>query len=259
MYYPKQIPYLLDKSFQDNICYKEYQLKELKEYCMCIWQMQSKQNVQKTIYNYILPDACIDLIIDFSKQTIFFAGFSKETIPFELTEKIDYMGVRLKPGCFYLLYGISADKIMDHSLAFSKIEDIKKLSKIFDVTNAKERCNILKNYLKEKIKDRPSDKYIKVVEQLYENPKEQNVIALASSWGCNKRHLYRIFKTYYGVSPKVLLNIVRLHLCLTLMLEEKLSLIEVATICGFYDQAHFIKEIKKYTGFSPLQLLNKYK
>lgn len=45
MYYPKQIPYLLDKSFQDNISYKEYQLNDLKEYCMCIWQIQSKQKI----------------------------------------------------------------------------------------------------------------------------------------------------------------------------------------------------------------------
>lgn len=255
MYYPKQIPYLLDKSFQDNISYKEYQLNNLEEFCMCIWQMQSKQEIQKTIYNYILPDACIDIVIDFSKQNIYFAGFSKETVPFELNEKVDYMGVRLKPSCFYLLYGISADKIMDHSLDFAKIEDKKQLFEIFDVTEQRERVNILKEYIKEKIKYKPTKKYINLVEQLYENPKEQNVIALATSLGYDKRHLYRIFKTYYGVSPKVLLNIIRLHLCLTLMLEQYISLIEIATICGFYDQAHFIKEVKKYTGFSPLQLL----
>ena len=33
MYYPKQIPYLLDKEFKENI---EYDIKELEDYCMCI-------------------------------------------------------------------------------------------------------------------------------------------------------------------------------------------------------------------------------
>lgn len=103
MYYPKQIPYILDREFQEHIEYKEYLFKELNDYCMCIWQMYSKRILNKTIYNYILPDACIDIVIDFSNKTIRFAGFSKETIPFELNKKIDYMGVRLKPGSFYLL------------------------------------------------------------------------------------------------------------------------------------------------------------
>ena len=43
MYYPKQIPYILDREFQEHIEYKEYLFKELNDYCMCIWQMHSKR------------------------------------------------------------------------------------------------------------------------------------------------------------------------------------------------------------------------
>ncbi|WP_286669973.1 helix-turn-helix domain-containing protein, partial [Thomasclavelia cocleata] len=127
------------------------------------------------------------------------------------------------------------------------------------LTDVNERLNIFKNYLLDKIKSKPNTKYIEVVEQLYQTPKEQTVVTIAESFNCNKRHLYRIFKMNYGLSPKVLLNILRLHLCLTLMIENDIDFIEVANICGFYDQAHFIKEIKKYTGFSPLRLLDNYK
>ena len=259
MYYPKQIPYILDREFQEHIEYKEYLFKELNDYCMCIWQMHSKRILNKTIYNNILPDACIDIVIDFSNKTIRFAGFSKETIPFELNKKIDYMGVRLKPGSFYLLFKIGADQIMDHPLPFSKIDNSDSLYEIFTLTDVNERLNIFKNYLLDKIKSKPNTKYIEVVEQLYQTPKEQTVVTIAESFNCNKRHLYRIFKMNYGLSPKVLLNILRLHLCLTLMIENDIDFIEVANICGFYDQAHFIKEIKKYTGFSPLRLLDNYK
>ena len=76
MYYPKQLPYLLDKEFKENIKYTEYNIKELEEFAMCIWTMKSKKIIDKTI--------C-------------FAGFSRDTIAFELQEKIDFMGVRLKP------------------------------------------------------------------------------------------------------------------------------------------------------------------
>ena len=40
MYYPKQLPYLLDKEFKENIKYTEYNIKELEEFAMCIWTMK---------------------------------------------------------------------------------------------------------------------------------------------------------------------------------------------------------------------------
>ena len=259
MYYPKQIPNLLDKEFQENIKYEEYPIKELNNYCMCVWTMQSKKILDKTIYSYILPDACIDIVMDFSNNSIYFAGFSKETIAFALNEKIDYMGVRLKPSTVYTIFGINADTIMDNHLLFSEIDKQNNLEKIFTVADTNQRFNILKNYLLEKIGNKPLTEPINIVEQLYKSPKEQTVIAIAQKYGYQERQLYRIFKRNYGVSPKILLNILRLHLCLTLLIEKETNLIDIANICGFYDQSHFIKEIKRYTGFSPLQLLEKYR
>lgn len=258
MYYPKQIPYLLDKKFQENIEYEEFRIEELNDYCMCIWKMQSKNILDKTIYNFILPDACIDLVINFTEKDISFAGFSKETIPFELNKKIDYLGVRLKPSSFYLLFGIEADKVMDHPIPFYKVEKEETIDEILEVEETEKRLQILKKYLLKKIRSHPDKKFIHMIEELYQNPKEKSVLSIAKEFHLSERHLYRIFKTYYGVSPKVLLNILRLHLCLTLLLEEKKSLIEIANLCGFYDQSHFIREIKRYTGISPLKLSNYY-
>lgn len=259
IYYPLQIPYLLDKDFQEYVLYREHYVQELKDYCMCIWEMQSGKILDKTIYNYILPDACIDIVIDFSNKTICFAGFSKETIPFELNQKIDYMGVRMKPGVFHLLFGMSAEKVMDCPVDFSEIEPSGCLSEIFILADTDERLNIIKNYLLEKIKGSRDMTFLRLAEQLYKNPVEQSVVAIADAFHCSRRQLYRIFKTNYGISPKVLLNILRLHLCLTLVLERSVSFGDIANVCGFYDQAHFIKEIKRYTGFSPLQLLEAYR
>ena len=258
MYYPKQVPYLLDKNFKENIEYIEYNVEEIESYCMCIWQMKSKRILNKTIYNNILPDACIDIVIDFTNKIIAFAGFSKETENFELNKKIDYMGIRLKPGSFYTIFDIEADKIMDNIIEFSQIEKEYNLENILSIEETSKRIDLLKTYLLKKIKGKQDKKNIEIIDKLYENPKEKSVLDIAKEFGYNKRHLTRVFKTYYGISPKVLLNILRLHLCLTLLLEENKTLIDVAMICGFYDQSHFIKELKRYTGISPIQLLKNY-
>ncbi len=259
MYYPKQIPYLLDTEFKENIEYVEYNIKELENYCMCIWTMKSKKILDKTISNNILPDACIDIVIDFINNTICFAGFSKETEEFQLNKDIDYMGVRLKPSIFYLLFNIESDKIMDNQIQFSNIEKEISINKILDLKNTNERIEYLKHYLLQKTKEQKEIPFMKIVEKIYENPNEQSVTDIAKEFGYNERNLYRVFKTNFGVSPKVLLNILRLHLCLTLILENKMNLIDIALSCGFYDQSHFIKEIKRYTGISPLKIIDEYK
>lgn len=258
MYYPKQIPYLLDKNFQDYIQYTEYNLKELEAYCICLWLIKTKKKTEKTIYNPILPDACIDLIIDFEEKEIFFSGFSKQTELFPLNRNTDYLGARLKPGVFYQLFHVKADQIMDKKFPFTAIESENDLINILKTDKLEKRIEMLKKYLVNKFKTISSIETIHLVELLYESPKEQSVIKIANDFNYNRRHLVRLFKTTYGISPKVLLNILRLHLCLNLLLEEKASLTEIALTCGFYDQAHFIKEIKKYTGISPIQLLEKY-
>lgn len=48
---------------------------------MCIWTMKSKKILHKLLSNNILPDACINIVIDFANNTICFAGFRKETEP----------------------------------------------------------------------------------------------------------------------------------------------------------------------------------
>ena len=259
MYYPKQIPYLLDQKFKENIEYIEYFIEEIKSCCVCVWTMKSKNIIKKTIYNHILPDACIDIVIDFVHNTICFAGFSKETEDFHLNKKIDYMGVRLKPSIFYLLFNIQADKMMDKEIPFNDVEKEISLLEIFNLEDTNERIEYLKRYLIKKAKNKKEVLFIEIVEKLYKNPKEQSVIDIAKKFGYNERHLYRIFKINYGVSPKVLLNILRLHLCLTLILDKNMNLIDIANLCGFYDQSHFIREIKKYTGISPLKIIENYK
>lgn len=258
-YYPQQIPYLLDQDFRKWVDYQEYHFAELEDVCFCLWIMRLREKITGEITNYILPDACIDLVIDFTKQTIIFAGFSKATEPFPLVGEIDYLGVRLKPSVFYALFGIAAEKIMDHEATFETIEKSYNLAEIFCYTDTADRLVCLKSYLLVKLQTSPVFPYLQIIDKLYQTPTAQTVANVAQSLNCpNERSLYRLFMTQFGVSPKILLNILRLHLALTLILEQQKSLVDIANLCGFYDQAHFNKELKKYIGITPTQVLDNY-
>ncbi len=161
----------------------------------------------------------------------------------------------MKPGAFYALFHVNADQVMDHMIPFTEIETTVNPDLFFHCEESK-RIELFRHYLGTKCARSLDHPMIRIVDRLYHQPSDQTVSAIAADLGYNQRQLIRIFKRWYGISPKVLLNILRLHLSLKMMLEDYKKLCDIAVYCGFYDQSHFIKEMKRYIGISPLQLLD---
>ena len=73
---------------------------------------------------------------------------------------------------------------------------------------------------------------------------------LAALENLSKYHFLRLFKNQTGLTPHQYIIIKRLNYAIELMKKEK-NLSIVATLAGFSDQSHFIKEFKKVFGFTP--------
>jgi AraC-like DNA-binding protein len=76
---------------------------------------------------------------------------------------------------------------------------------------------------------------------------------LSSSLGLSKRYIQKQFFEMVGLTPGSLYASYRFNNSLRQVLSTDLSLTSIAYECGYYDQAHFIKEFKKFTGISPFQ------
>lgn len=76
---------------------------------------------------------------------------------------------------------------------------------------------------------------------------------LADDLRLSRRHLARRFQKTVGVSPKSYARINRFQKALG-MKRMGLDWNRIVELCGHSDQAHFIHEIKTFTGFSPDQL-----
>jgi AraC-like DNA-binding protein len=64
--------------------------------------------------------------------------------------------------------------------------------------------------------------------------------------GYTKRYLDLLFKEHLGISPKTLSTIFRFQYFYKVVGNQKKSIYDL-----YYDESHFIKEFKRYTGFSP--------
>jgi len=72
-----------------------------------------------------------------------------------------------------------------------------------------------------------------------------------------RRNLERKFSKQVGISPKQLGKIIRLQAALkSLLNNEAESLTQIAYESEYYDQAHFIKDFREFTGINPKEYLS---
>lgn len=69
--------------------------------------------------------------------------------------------------------------------------------------------------------------------------------------GISERSLERYFKEYIGLSPKFYCRIIRFAYIFSLVNQGTINWSDVSFLAGFYDQSHFIKNFKEFTGEEP--------
>ena len=76
-----------------------------------------------------------------------------------------------------------------------------------------------------------------------------DVISLSKNLNINRRQLERKFSTLIGLSPKQLSKVVRLQATIKLLSNKQFTnLTSIAYESDYYDQSHFIKDFKEFTG-----------
>lgn len=78
-----------------------------------------------------------------------------------------------------------------------------------------------------------------------------NIDRVAERYGISSRYLQKIFQHYTGLTPKLYAKIHRFQNSLLLIGKGNQSLTAIAYECGYFDQSHFIREFKSFTGIVP--------
>ena len=99
-----------------------------------------------------------------------------------------------------------------------------------------------------------SEKLITAVELMEANLKEPiGQGDLAEYVGLSRRQLQRLFQKYLLCAPSRYYLQLRLHRARELLMQTKLSILEVSSVCGFVSTSHFSKSYKEHFGYSPSQ------
>ncbi|WP_433673078.1 helix-turn-helix domain-containing protein [Nocardia sp. CA-136227] len=81
-----------------------------------------------------------------------------------------------------------------------------------------------------------------------------SVAAIAAELGTGPRRLHRISLAAFGYGPKTLGRVLRMQRALALA-RGGMGLADVAVASGYADQAHLTRDVREFSGMSPMKLL----
>lgn len=256
MYYPIQIPYILDREFADHIRYKEEAVEPLRDFVICIWQMTPRTGKPILVENVITTDGCIDLVAAMDEKRIGFAGMSKTNFDFRVDLPARFMGARMKPGAFYRLTGRPATAAMDTFLPLDEV-DMRFERELFFSMPFEEAKAYFIDYLCAFTHNKTPDAYTMLFDRLAGDPPPSAAV-LYEVLHFSPRQCQRNFRTRFGLTPQTVLSILRFQKCLEVLTAGKAAPGDILRLTSYYDQAHFINDFKRNIGLTPFELVRKY-
>jgi len=91
-----------------------------------------------------------------------------------------------------------------------------------------------------------------IIQYIHRKRGQIKIQEIADHFQLNYKYLERLFRQQVGLTPKMYCKIIRFNATLLYHQQAGLSrLTDLAYASGYFDQMHFIKEVKQFTGFSP--------
>ncbi|SEN90951.1 transcriptional regulator, AraC family [Flavobacterium sp. CF108] len=137
----------------------------------------------------------------------------------------------------------------------AQVENRELYEKIMEADGLTSKINILENHFLQLLKKNETRlKKVSILQGLSQNlfvTNSLNLPAMAQHSGLSERYIQKLYLSNIGISPSAFTSVIRFNKSLHLVLNTSESLTTIAYDCGYYDQAHFIKEFKKFTGITP--------
>jgi AraC-like DNA-binding protein len=227
--------------------------------------MASRTRLRRTLDHRILPDGCVDVVIDLAASSpgrvAVVAGPTARPFSVPLSGKVDYLGVCFRPGAFFRLFDIAASELTD------RIVPLAELGSIFPASSVEAICScstsgdpiaLLEGILSRRLahERREDHRLPAALAVVFQTGGVIPIKDLARRVHTSPRNLSRLFDRFVGLAPKVFCRIVRFQRVVrTLKDHPGRKQLSLALGAGYYDQAHLIHEFQALAGQPPTRLV----
>ena len=244
--------------------------EELAAFVKCYWTLVSPKSVHEERQR-IVPDGCMEMIFHagdlyrqylpeeaFIVQPRYFI-FGQITQPLEITAtgETRIFAVRFHPDGSLPIINMPIREMDNKAVSLEQLfggKGNKLGERVCAEKDVNKQIELVEIFLLQQIqKQETRDRIAALSVQALLGLKGQlSVDELAVQLQVHRRKLERNFATLIGLSPKQLAKIIRLQAALKMMGERKYNnLTELAYENGYFDQAHFIKDFREFTGVTP--------
>lgn len=216
--------------------YAEIQASEdLAPFIKCFW---SFENESGAALNYTtLPDGCLELVVFYQDgvlKSVSLFGILAEAYDLLMPANELKFGIRLRP--LAKEYYLDRCDTLDRFAAFTK----EGLAGFASQVSADMRA----------VTGEVDNRKQVLFDLLQQSDGNIDVATLASQCFWSARQINRYFNKQLGLSLKSYSNILKIYASY-----PQIKAGDLNPDTGYYDQSHFIREIKKHTGTTPKQLL----
>lgn len=244
--------------------------KALEDFVMCYWSLEGEKKATPE-KNTIIPDGTMKLIFHYgdlykhhSKEGVsnvlprcFLIGQLTEPYIVEPVGKTRTFFVRFKANGFIPFSPILLKDIENKAISIRTLygkEGIELENKIINTISNAERIEIIEAFLLRKLQDKKNIDHIvqDTIDTIFQASGQVIIGQLSNQYSIHRRSLSRKFSSTVGISPKQLSKIIRLQTSLQSLLRTKTTkFTDVIYENEYFDQAHFIKDFKEFTGHTP--------
>lgn len=201
----------------------------------CVWE----QRVARARVQRVLPDGHADLLF-YDSGEVEVAGVADAVALPELPAGTAVWGVRLRPEAIGAALRSSASTLRNLTVPAEDVLGAPSARRLADP-----RC------LNDWVRAIQPDRRVAAALQLLGRHRVEEV---AASLGVSSRHLRRILLEQVGLAPKVFQHVRRLQRFLRAT-DRGAPLAAAAANARYADQAHLSREIRRFAGLTPAQLL----
>lgn len=244
---------------------------KLSKYIKCYWSLENQDDSVPHSRERIFPDGCIELIFNYGDLFVtynskgeaeeqpknFIHGQLKKFIEVQGMGKVGIFSIRFQPSGLQTFIDSDVNQFTE---VFTEVSNIWKEGNLLEkemnsCQNNEERISVIEKFLENRLKNSPNNTDIECcVNEIIQSDGMISIEKLSEDLKIGKRHLERKFLSNVGLSLKLFSRIIRFNNALQLIENKDFrNFTNVAHDGGFYDQAHFIKDFKYFTGLNPKQ------
>lgn len=255
----------------------------LKAYVACYWESGPANRVveenlaascedtallslpQEETMERVLPDGCTDILFEYDpvskRQGLSYCGTF--TQPFvsarQAGSETRIFAVRFFPGGAHYFHGMPTHLFTGGNYRLEDLwpESIAVIGeRIMEAQNFNERVRIMDEYLNQLLlrqRTNDCDLMKNLLHRIFVSGGSVEVRELAEREAISERQLNRKFGQWIGISPKKFSEVVRFQSVLhSIQSGGGLDWTELALKHSFFDQAHLIRDFRRFYGDSPL-------